>query len=208
MSNSTDNVIEKIMAVEGALEEAEARILFQEAQTIRDGCIVEIGAHRGRSTAALALGSRGAHNAPVYTIEPHESFDGILGGKFGPSDRVHFIRNMMELDLFETIRLVNLSSEVVTPGWQQPVGLLWIDGDHRLAAVRRDVECWMPHLRPDATVILHDCHQPRLGPVHVAEQLLASGEWDGGEIIATTMVLRRKRIRHRAIRGLVKRLVG
>src|SRR5437868_8006845 len=46
-------------------------------------CIVEVGSYRGRSTAALAAGSRAGGGAAVYAIEPHEQFTGVLGGQFG-----------------------------------------------------------------------------------------------------------------------------
>jgi hypothetical protein len=55
------------------------------------------------------------------------------------------------------VRLVYLSSEVVTPSSRLPVELLWIDGDDRYSAVRRDFEPWEPHLR--GKVSFHDAIQ-------------------------------------------------
>src|SRR5215469_11502211 len=101
----------RIMSIEGALTEQEVALLYCAAQRVRDGCIVEIGSHRGRSTAALAFGTRSAFNVPVYAIEPHETFRGIYGGDFGPHDRTCFMQNMLTLGIAETVRLVGLSSE-------------------------------------------------------------------------------------------------
>src|SRR5262249_3991502 len=139
-ASTRDQVLAVIMSVDGGISAEEAFLLFEEAQKLRDGCIVEIGSYRGRSTAALALGTRAAYGVPVYAIEPHEEFRGILGGAFGADERACFMRNMLALDLTDIVHLVNLSSEFVTAGaWPHPVGLLWVDGDHRYAAVKRDI---------------------------------------------------------------------
>ena len=68
------------------------------------------------SPSALAQGSLAGHGAPVFAVEPHETFEGILGGSFGPADRAAFFRTMLTTSSYPAVRLVNLSSEVVTPG--------------------------------------------------------------------------------------------
>jgi predicted O-methyltransferase YrrM len=162
----------------------EAVLLTRLASAVDDGCIVEVGSFRGMSTIALAKGAR----VPVYAIEPHEEFTGVLGGTFGPADRRAFFENLLQAGVVEQVRLVNLSSEVVAPGWQLPVGLLWIDGDHRYEAVRRDFECWEPHLR--GLVAFHDAIQPKLGPAQLIAELLESG-FELVEHVQGTKVLRR-----------------
>ena len=170
--------------LEGMIGDKEADLLTRLAGEVEDGCIVEIGSFRGMSTIALAQGAR----VPVYAIEPHEEFVGVLGGRFGPADRRAFFANLLKAGVVERVRLVNLSSEVVAPGWQLPVGLLWIDGDHRYEAVRRDFECWEPHLR--GPVAFHDAIQPTLGPARLIAELLASG-FELVEHVQGTKVLRR-----------------
>src|SRR5947208_12926468 len=108
-------------------------------------CVVEVGSYRGRSTAALAAGSRAGGGAAVYAIEPHEQFTGVLGGQFGPEDRKHFFQNMLHAGATAEVRLVNLSSDVIAPGWTTPIGLLWLDGDHAYEGVARDFRVWEPH---------------------------------------------------------------
>jgi hypothetical protein len=169
---------------EGMIGDLEAVLLSRLASEVEEGCIVEIGSWRGMSTIALARGAR----VPVYAIEPHEHFVGVLGGVFGPDDRRAFFENLLEAGVVEQVRLVNLSSEVVTPGWQLPVGLLWIDGDHRYEAVKRDFTCWEPHLR--GKVAFHDAIQETLGPFQLIEELLSDG-YELVEHVQGTKVLRR-----------------
>src|SRR5580700_2379061 len=123
---SAQEDIDKIMSVEGSISADEARLLYTAAQTVRDGCIVEIGSYLGRSTAALALGTSAGFYVPVYAIDPHEDFRGILASnfRFGPSDRTHFMQNMLLVEVTEIVRPVSLSSEYVTSSWPDAVALL------------------------------------------------------------------------------------
>ncbi len=177
-------ILRRRHTIEGMIGDPEAALLTRLASEVAEGCIVEVGSYRGLSTIALAKGAR----VPVYAVEPHEEFVGVLGGRFGPADRRAFFENLLHAGVVEQVRLVNLSSEVVAPGWQLPVGLLWIDGDHRYEAVRRDFECWEPHLR--GIVAFHDAIQEKLGPFQLIEELLNDG-YELVEHVQGTKVLRR-----------------
>src|SRR6266508_6690796 len=95
--------------IEGMIGDQEAALLTRLASQVEEGCIVEVGSYRGMSTIALAKGAR----VPGYAIEPHEHFQGVLGGTFGPADRRAFFENLLRAGVVEQVRLVNLSSEIV-----------------------------------------------------------------------------------------------
>lgn len=176
------------LAIEGMISEEELGLLEQLAAAVEPpACIVEVGSYRGRSTAALAAGAR-ASGAAVYAIEPHEQFVGVLGGQFGPEDRKHFFRNMLAADATDEVRLVNLSSEVVAPGWVTPVGLLWIDGDHAYEGARRDLTVWKPYLADGAFVAFHDSNAP--GVARLLLELVAAG-WIVDTMVGITTVFKR-----------------
>lgn len=159
--------------LEGWLGIQAAQFLFEAAAAVRIGCIVEIGSYRGRSTIALCAGSREGARVPVYAIEPHEDFVGVKGGVYGPSDRRAFFRNLFTMKFASLVRLINASSEVVAPGWDKPVSLLFIDGDHRYDAVYMDFALWRPHLFDGAVVIFQDAPGP--GPAAVIRDNVAAG---------------------------------
>lgn len=159
--------------IDGWLRIEEAELLFEAASAVTSGCIVEIGSYRGRSTVALAAGSRAGSKAPVFAIEPHELFVGIKGGAFGPNDRRAFFRTLLQTKLFYIVRLLNTTSNVVAPGWDKPVALLFIDGDHRYEAVCSDFENWRPFLMNDALVIFND--STGAGPKQLIAELEAEG---------------------------------
>jgi predicted O-methyltransferase YrrM len=182
--------IRRVMAVEGMIAEAEAEELMRLASKVpTQQCIVEVGSYRGRSTTALALGSKAA---PVYAIDPHEAFEGIYGGEFGPADRRAFFENLLKAGVVERVRLVNLSSEVASQGWNRTIGLLWVDGDHSLEGARRDFEAWRPFLEPGSTVAFHDARDPKGGPARLIETLVGSGEFRHHSAVGDIVALRLK----------------
>lgn len=177
---------------EGMIHFEEASVLYEMAKSCNNGCIVEVGSYRGRSAVALGRGSLDGHKAPVYSIEPHESFTGVLGGKFGPPDRGAYYKAMLETSCYHAVRLVNLSSEVVTPGWKHTVGLLFLDGDHTYAGVKRDFDCWSPHLGANALIAFDDSTNPAIGPHQLIDELIRSGQFKQVRQVRNLTVISRK----------------
>lgn len=169
----------------------EATLLYGLAQGVREGCIVEVGSYRGRSTVALGRGSIDGGGAPVYAIEPHEPFTGVLGGRFGPEDRGAFYEAMLRTGCCRAVRLVNLSTERVVGAWEKPVALLWIDGDHTYEGVRRDFDCWAPHLTATAQVAFDDATNPKLGPHRLIRELIEGGSFRQTAAVGKVVVLSR-----------------
>lgn len=156
------------------ISQAEAELLLGLASQVTEGCIVEVGSFQGRSTIAL---SRGAPDGTaVFAVEPHEPFTGaIRGHQFGPRDRAAFYRNMLLSRAYRNVRLLNVGSDVLSPGWRISVGLLWLDGDHTYSGVRGDLDAWRPHLARNAVVVFDDSSNPRLGPHRVIQEIEGHG---------------------------------
>jgi predicted O-methyltransferase YrrM len=170
----------------------EASLLYELAKATKVGCIIEVGSYRGRSTVALGRGSLDGHRAPVYAIDPHEEFIGVLGGVFGPEDRAAFYRAMLDTGCYEVVRLINLSSEIVVPNWTKPVSLLWIDGDHSYEGVKRDFDCWSPHLTADATVVFDDSLDPTIGPLRLIQEMLQTKLFEKADVVGKVTALKKR----------------
>lgn len=171
----------------------ESSLLYELAKETKVGCIIEVGSYRGRSTVALGRGSLDGHRAPVYAIDPHEEFVGVLGGVFGPEDRAAFYRAMLDTGCYDVVRLINLSSEIVAPNWTKPVSLLWIDGDHSYEGVKRDFDCWSPHLTADATVVFDDSLDPTIGPYRLIQEMLPTNLFEKTEVAGKVTALKKQR---------------
>ncbi len=63
----------------------------------------------------------------------------------------------------------------VAPGWNRPIGFLWIDGDHSYRGAKADFDGFAPHLVPGGVVAFHDALHEFAGPIRVfVEEVLRS----------------------------------
>jgi predicted O-methyltransferase YrrM len=178
----------------GGISAAEGALLQRLAAGLARGCIVEVGSYRGKSAVALALGVRDNEAEPrpaIFCIEPHQPFVGYYGGTFGPADRRAFYETMCRTGAFNEVALINLSSEEVAPLWHRQVGLVFIDGDHRYPAVRRDFELWDPHLPAGGLVAFDDATDPGGGPYRLIGEILQDGHYQSIETVGKIEVLKK-----------------
>jgi predicted O-methyltransferase YrrM len=75
-------------------------------------------------------------------------------------------------------------------GWNEPIDLLFIDGDHAEGAVERDWREWSLFVRPGGVALFHDAclfqggwTTPEYGPVRLANRLFRSGKAAGWRIV-------------------------
>ncbi|XSG83930.1 MAG: class I SAM-dependent methyltransferase, partial [Methylohalobius sp. ZOD2] len=191
---STQNFADFMEGLQGGITTEEADLLRRLASAVPRGCIVEVGFYRGKSAVAMALGVRdqgGAQNPTVYCIEPHRSFTGFYGGEFGPADRKTFFETMCRTEAFKEVALINLSSERVAPNWDQPIGLLFIDGDHRYPAVKQDFENWEVHVVVGGIIAFDDAKDPDCGPFRLINEILETGRYVRLEEVGKIVVLKK-----------------
>ena len=177
---------------EGMISEEEAQLLHRLAGQTKTGCIVEIGSWRGKSAIALASGAKTVPPAVrpmVHSIDPHAEFTGIFGGKFGPRDRAAYFKALLDADCAEGVALVNLASTDAARAWRNPIGLLFIDGDHTEAAVQADVDAWTPFVVDGGIVVFDDALDEKAGPARVIAKMLASGAYRKTESVRKIVAL-------------------
>lgn len=147
--------------VPGLIPDSTGQLLRRLAQAVpADQVIVEIGAYRGRSTCFLAHGSSLGSSAPVISVDPWEA-----GINPGPKGRdVHYLdadnrqaqaHHLAECGVAHLVTIVQgMSQQVPLP--TQPVGLLWVDGDHSYRTVKADIRRWTPLVATDGHVVFDD----------------------------------------------------
>lgn len=162
----------------GGIDVTQGLALARYAAAVEDGDIVEIGSYKGKSAVAISYGmgkSRKSDSIKLFCIDPHASFTGQLGDKFGAVDRGDFFRLMLETGAYENVALINLPGDQAALGWTRPIGFLFIDGDHRYHAVREDFMRWVPHVLDGGIIAIDDSTHPKLGPTQLVKELVAAG---------------------------------
>ena len=158
-------------------------------------CIVEIGTFRGKSACALASETV----AEVFTIDPHDlpgvrRPTGLTNSGRAYNDGAIRREAAANTSAFPNVTMIRGFSEPVGRSWDgPPVGLLYIDGDHREGAVRRDYSAWEPHLTPDALVIWDDHHDNFPGVLITAARHINAGRLAVIEQVDGMLVTRRTR---------------
>lgn len=158
--------------------------------------IVEVGTFRGKSACYLASGTR----CEVVTIDPHD-----LPGVRRPTGLTHSSRLYTDPSIrrearrntaqFSNVTMVRAFSVAVGRTWSRGpiVGLLYLDGDHREGAVRRDYSAWEPHLASRAFVLWDDHTDNFPGVQRAVARHLAEGRVEFVEQVDGMLVTRRSR---------------
>lgn len=131
--------------VEGWLTEAQARVLFVEAQCAT-GPVVEIGSHLGRSTIVLA-----ASGARVVAVDPFPP-----DWKYGTADtEARFRAHLDAAGVTDAVTVLVCTSADALDEWSGPVGLVYVDGKHDVRSCLRDLR-WTRRLDTGAHYLVHD----------------------------------------------------
>lgn len=152
------------LGVEGLLEEREGICLYLLARRAAPlGTVVEIGSYKGRSTWYLARGVADAGGAwPVVAFDPH------LEGT-----QAAFLENLERTGIASRVEAHAAFSYDEAATFDRPIGLLWIDGDHSYAGVKRDFDDWFDKLVPGGWLAFHDTVNHWHGPTRLVRELLA-----------------------------------
>lgn len=133
--------------------------LTRMAADVKNGVIVEIGSHRGRSAAFMASALSARSKTKIYCVD---LWSGNWGGKEGSQNMRDAIDDLTELGLIKYVELLRGDSVYWAEKWQtmhdepQCIDLLHIDGAHQYADVKRDFEAWYPFLKPGGMIAFHD----------------------------------------------------
>lgn len=128
--------------------EEQQRALFNEAVKLKEGdWIVELGVCNGRTAAILSSAAKlfGAN----YIGIDHFGLENTAAGIWA---------------LFKKYNLPGMIWDVNTHvaglAWSSPISLLFIDAGHDEDNVRKDIELWLPWVKPGGVVAFHDWDEP------------------------------------------------
>jgi predicted O-methyltransferase YrrM len=128
------------MGITKILTIGDVRLLYRMASGLRSGGkILEIGTSHGRSTRVMSMA---APSCIILTIDKVNCWD-------GPSEK-------------NIIRIIGDSSEIAGR-IRTEFDLIFIDGDHTEAGVKRDIQVCVQMLRKGSPLIFHDYIGSHLG---------------------------------------------
>jgi predicted O-methyltransferase YrrM len=159
---------------DSSISKPQCQLLYDEAKRAK-GIIVELGSYKGRSTVALALGSKSGNGHRVYAVDPwcfkqqenpHEKFLNNIE-KAGVSDIITPIKDF-SYNVFE-----RKEPEIFDNG----IGVLFLDPEHSYKALKKDLR-WVAHVKPGGVVAFDAYNNPRYPGVTQAieEYLLEKGD--------------------------------
>jgi MMP 1-O-methyltransferase len=162
-----------IVKLSGWLTEAEGTFLYETAEKIvKPNIIVEIGSWKGRSTVCLGRGVQDGFQVLVFAIDPHFN-SSKLQRIFNDSISTYeeFIENLKNTDVFSYIRPIQKTSKDASKNFNEPVGFLFIDGDHKFKSINLDYKLWWPKVIDNGVIAFHDTWS-FLGPHLVTAKIL------------------------------------
>ena len=175
--------------VQGMLTEGEVDFLYRLGQVNHcRGVIVEIGSFKGKSTIALARGAAATHQALVYAVDPHriQPEEGYL-----EDTEAQFLANIKNAGVEKQIVPMIMNSAAAARGWDKPVRLLWIDGDHRYEPSKLDFTLWEPYVVEGGIIAMHDTIRKK-GPKRVLwEKVFRSGRFQEIAIVDNITAMRK-----------------
>ena len=143
------------------------------------GVTVEIGSFKGKSTIGVATIAEAYNLGPVVSIDPHNQPSAtdpdlpVSGTSFDD-----FQSAINRAGLAHRVEAHRAASREVAVGWDRPIRLLWIDGDHTYQGAKLDFDLFTPFLIDDAIVAFHDTLHEFEGPIRVfVEDMLRSDKF-------------------------------
>ncbi len=139
-------IYKKLDTIESTTSYSDLQFLFLAARDgWGSGALVEIGSFKGKSAAALALGSKRAKREKVFCIDPHS------GGT-----KEIFLRNLAKIGVVDYVVPLVATSEEAAKTFASKIRVLFIDGNHEYASVRADILLWKDRVIDGGIIGFHD----------------------------------------------------
>ena len=180
--------------IDGWLGYKEAVYLYEAARSIegQDPTVVEIGTWLGKSAIVLGKAVQDRKNAKVICIDPFNA-EGDRGSRrvyerirrsMNQTLEEACLQNIKENGVDGVVQLIKGYSHDVVLSWNQPIDLLFIDGNHDYAAVRRDFDDWTRFLVRGGLLVMDDVYpsgKVHPGPIRVVRESVANHlDWRAG----------------------------
>jgi len=176
-----DEVLASVAGIQGWMTDDQARMLWDSAHTLQPGeRVVEIGSFQGRSTIVLA--SAVPDGATVIAIDPHAGTDRgpeeYVGKEVeAEGDSQSFQHSLEEAGVRDKVEYLRQWSDDALSEVGGMVELLYIDGAHRYAPAKADIERWGGRVVSGGTLLIHDSFSSIGVTLAILASLTFSSQW-------------------------------
>jgi len=146
----------------------EAALLYKYSKLKKDSHFLEIGRKFGGSTVVMASAIDGGHITSIDIVAHKQAIDNTESFK----DKITFITS---------------NSKHVK--WVQPLGLLFIDGDHNPVSVKGDVKRFSSSVEQGGYMAFHDATKGSINKI--IQKIVKAGKWIKKEQVNSMVVLQR-----------------
>jgi len=190
---------DQFSAIEGYLDPIEGFALYTlAAYGPGDGDVVEIGSLYGRSTCYLASGLAKNGRGDVYAVDTFAGSAEHQKGEEGEQEALVkdgttlkvFLKNIATHRLDDRIKPIVSTSSAAAHEWQNPIRLLFIDGDHSYEGTRDDFMNWAPYVVNSGLIAFHDVSTWN-GVTQFYSEIAAAENWEEVLSIGTIRVIQR-----------------
>lgn len=134
--------MQNLKQIKGYISDAELEFLFSAAQKT-NGNILEIGSWQGRSTIALALGSKSGFNSKVYSVDC-EYFE-------------EFYDNLKKFGVEDIVKQIIQTEQTLAKEWNLPIFLFFVDlYQDSYEEMENLMKNWLPHLSEGGVIVFNN----------------------------------------------------
>ena len=197
----------EIDLVKGFLDHAEGEALYLHAlEAAKLGPCLEVGSYCGKSTVYLGSACK-AVDSILYAVDHHRGSEEHQPGEeyhdeslFDADENLvdtfrYFRHTLRSAGLEEHVVPIVAASHVASKKWATPLGMVFIDGGHSMAAAQADYRAWVQFIVPGGLLAIHDLFpDPSQGgqaPITIYRLALASGLFRELPGVQTLGLLRR-----------------
>ena len=159
-------LVQRLLPDRGAYETAAPRIPFYSGlgdgawflhglvRLMRPAVCVEIGSARGASACHIGLALRQMNHGKLFAIDPHTRTEWNDSNSI---DTYEVMReNLRRFAVEDHVEIIRKYSSDAAAGWDRPIDMLFIDGDHSYEGVKKDWSLFTPHVTEFGVVVFHD----------------------------------------------------
>lgn len=188
-------IIKDYFLIDGWLSVQEAIALYKLIQSVKSDSVTvcEIGSWLGKSSYIFARALETHKNRQLFCIDPFDASGDSSSKKIYQRTKKElrmpllkkFTENMRRLGVLKRIKIVQGYSHEVIKKFNEPIDILFIDGNHDYDSVLRDYKNWLKLVKKGGFIAFHDVGSSHAtGPKEVVElEIVRNPMWVNQQLI-------------------------